>query len=701
MLRRMALTLWPRNVETAGVKSWLRELVCYPEQSEIVTVTGLGWLPALSLTSALSLLVVAFGISGARTEAAWHEIIFWIGLGTLYVPIAVRLLFPGLSRQEYMGLVLCLGFGLYLVKVIHSPLHFTFYDELLHWRTADDIIKYKHLFEENPLLPVSPLYPGLEIATTALANLTGLNIFVAGWILVGTSRLVFVSMYFLFSEEVGRSTHLAAIATLIYLCNPNFLYFDAQFAYESLAISFAMLGLFALKRRLRLWLNGSPGLTMVALLGLGGAIITHHVTSYFLLGFLALWAATYLLQHWGEPDQPALNWTLILVVVAVFSWTVYVAIITVDYLVPVLSGTVNDLLKVIMREESGRKLFGGHELVPVPIWERISVYISTLLLFFGMCWGLFVIGLYHLGVKWETILERHWHWGILRALMPKFRVLIVKFFAFIPRFRIPKAAVRVLRLKLRFLTSVWNRRQTKATYLVLSLGALLFPATQAFRFTERGSEISGRFTAFMFVALSFVIAVGINRLHLHNQSAFKRCLFILGFLTPIFMGGVITGFPRWARLPGPYLASADSRSVEIQGVEAARRVREILGSNNSFGADRINGLLMTSYGAQAVVTGAYNNVNVPGVFLASELIPYEEEYEICEGEIRYLVVDYRFTKHLPALGFYYEDEETKDGHATALDPAVLAKFDHEDYLSRVFDSGDIAIYRVDTLPCTP
>ena len=36
--------------------------------------------------------------------------------------------------------------GLYLVKLLHSPLSFTFSDELQHWRTAGDIIESGYLF---------------------------------------------------------------------------------------------------------------------------------------------------------------------------------------------------------------------------------------------------------------------------------------------------------------------------------------------------------------------------------------------------------------------------------------------------------------------------------------------------------------------------------------------------------------------------
>ena len=44
---------------------------------------------------------------------------------------------------------------------------------------------------------------------------------------------------FLFLERVTRSARAAGIGVAVYACNPSFLYFDSQFAYESLALTIA------------------------------------------------------------------------------------------------------------------------------------------------------------------------------------------------------------------------------------------------------------------------------------------------------------------------------------------------------------------------------------------------------------------------------------------------------------------------------
>src|SRR5579859_4649796 len=74
-----------------------------------------GWMPALSLVSAYGLLLLALADNGGRTNAPWADLLFWMGLLPLFVPIAARLLFSQPSRRERIGLLVVLGEMLYLV----------------------------------------------------------------------------------------------------------------------------------------------------------------------------------------------------------------------------------------------------------------------------------------------------------------------------------------------------------------------------------------------------------------------------------------------------------------------------------------------------------------------------------------------------------------------------------------------------------
>ena len=119
------------------------------------------------------------------------------------------MLSPIASRVE-RALILCsVGLFVYLVPEILSPLHFIFVDEYLHWRTASDIIRTEHLFTVNSQLPVSPLYPGLEIVTNAFSSLSGGDTLVSGLIVVGIARILVVLSLFILFEQITKSARTA------------------------------------------------------------------------------------------------------------------------------------------------------------------------------------------------------------------------------------------------------------------------------------------------------------------------------------------------------------------------------------------------------------------------------------------------------------------------------------------------------------
>ena len=51
-----------------------------------------------------------------------------------------------------MAMVTMLGGAFFLVKVMHSPIEFTFHDEFGFWRMADNIRRSGHLFGPSPLV---------------------------------------------------------------------------------------------------------------------------------------------------------------------------------------------------------------------------------------------------------------------------------------------------------------------------------------------------------------------------------------------------------------------------------------------------------------------------------------------------------------------------------------------------------------------
>jgi hypothetical protein len=548
----------------------------------------------------------------------------------MFVPVAGRLVGLVASRRERIGLIVLLGLSVYLVKVLRSPVSFVYFDEFLHWRTADDIGRYGRLFSENPVLPVSPLYPGLEIVTNAVASLSGLSAFHAGIIVLGAARLVVMLSLYLLYEAVSRSERVAGIATLLYMANPHFLFFDAQFAYESLALPFALLTLWAVAGRPSRHHIVDKGLSPAVLLPLGAVVITHHLTSYILVAFLVLLTATFLVQGRGSEAWAGPGAAALLGAAACLAWLVFIASPVVAYLAPTLTDSVRQLVRLIQGEPTGRQLFHDYAGDITPLWERVISFTSTLCILFGLPFGLL---------------------------------------------------------------AVWRHHRTSAVALALAGCALAYPATLVLRFTPAGADVSDRSFAFLFVAIAFVLAIGVSELALACTPGWSRAIPITIWATIVLIGGSLLGSgPHWARLPGPYLVSADMRSIEPQGIAAAEWAHAMLGPGNRVAADRINRLLMASYGDQHLVTALSDHVDVSPVYFSPRFGPAERAL-LRQGRVHYLVVDRRLSSGLPREGFYFDlGEPDARRHTKPINPVALAKFDRVQGLSRLYDGGAIVIY---------
>jgi len=644
----------PRVGGAHGQTSWQRAVATVSRMLNVVAralrqgpAGSLGWLPLLSLTGSLGILLVTLAYNGARMRVGiwWADPLFWGGLLLLFVPIAARLIATGASRWERIGLVCTLGFGLYLVKALRSPLGFELHDEFLHYRTVDDMLRSGRLFTENPLLPVSTLFPGMETVTSALVRLSGLSIFQAGIVVEAVARLVLILGLYLAYERISDSARVAGIGALLYLINPKVLFFDAQFSYESLALPFVSLVLAALVYRAHAQpADGNRiGLTVVALLGLGAMVVTHHLTSYAFVLFLTLWTAVYyalrVQRHADARERMGPAGLAALGVVLSLSWLVYLAPLVVEYLLPILQGAVHQLLSVIDGRSAGRQLFRDHTGHVPPLWERVTQLAATVLLLVGLLASLY---------------------------------------------------------------SVWRHYRTSAIGLTLVGTALVYPLSLPFRLTQAGSEASDRAAGFVFVAVAFVLAAGVTRLRPFSGGGRRPVALLTVLAAVVFVGEIIVGVgPSSARLPGPYLVSADSRSIEPQSLDATAWIRASLGPDNRIATDRVNGLLIGSYGEQYPVAHADTGLDVGPVFFAPGFGPVQRGI-IRQGKIRYLLVDRRLSTGLPVEGIYIDDSEPDAyRHTIPIALAALTKFARLIDVSQIYDGGDILIYRIGASPREP
>src|SRR5579875_3854737 len=193
--------------------------------------------PHVAAITSLGVMLCAVIDALSRATMAPSIWFFWLGIAAIVAPVLYRLCAADASAFERVSLVCLLGLSLYAIKMMREPFGYTMPDEFFHAHNAAQIAATHRLFGSDSMLPISTKYPGLEGATSALMLMTGMSSFGAGLIVIAAARtMLMVALFVLFSKLSG-SPRVAGLGAAIYAGNSNFLYFDAMFSYESLALA--------------------------------------------------------------------------------------------------------------------------------------------------------------------------------------------------------------------------------------------------------------------------------------------------------------------------------------------------------------------------------------------------------------------------------------------------------------------------------
>lgn len=509
-------------------------------------VPRLGRVPLLVLTAGLGLLVVALANALSRATLEPPMPLYWAGILIVALPIFYRLTSREASAGERLALVCLLGLSLYGVKLVHDAPLYAFSDELVHAFNADQIAAHGELFRYNPILPVTPYYPGLEGATSALTTLTGLSSYWAGIVVVGAARLTLVAAMFFLFARISGSARTAGLGVAIYAGNFNFLYWGAQYSYASLALPLLVVVLMALAEREGSSRDRARSWAVPIVLGTAAIVVTHHLTSYTLAVFLAALALVHwaVRRNWSWPNP----WRFAVFAGALaVAWLLLVASSTFGYVAPVLSDAFEAIFDTASGEAPPRTLFqgSGSSVPDTPLLARTVALLAAALLAAALPFGL---------------------------------------------------------------RRVWRRRRAQPFALIFALAALGFFATLALRLVPAAWETGNRASELLFVGLAFVVACAGFEAWRPRRRPWLGRLSLTAALGVVLVGGAIAGWPWDLQLASPLRAGADGRTISSAPLATGEWAERYIPAGRRFAAGDADARLLMVPGERVALAGRHPDI---------------------------------------------------------------------------------------------
>jgi hypothetical protein len=591
----------------------------------------------------------------STSEFGW----FWVGMSLVELPIAGLAAARATSRATRGALLLLYGIVSYAPKLLRDPTSPLYHDEYAHWRATYEILSTGKLFQPNPMVPITARYPGLHAATAALIHATGLSIWQASTLLLIVFHVSLLIGMAALAQSLGMDNRTAALVAILYGLNSSFLYFDTQYAYESMAITLVVWTLVAFVQAIRSQSRGGRMAWSVLTVTLsGGTVITHHLSTCVLVLIMVLASLTVslpFLVRYGEPARPSAvtAWTVTLVTVLMAgAWFYFVAPSTWSYLSPYFDKGLAELIQVSGGSGGSRQLFSASLS---PWWEQYTAYLVTV----------FALGL---------------------------------------------VAGGLLLIRVRIKQGRLPRGRRRALLSAFSMSGLIYFPSILFIFSPTGAQGARRSWAFTWIGVSILAGLaGVWLLDWAGRDArlWKRIGLRTGLaaiLVVCLVGGTAAGLDAAYRFPGPFLYGSDARSVTPELLATSAWFSKRFGIDNNVITDRYTGLIFDSFGLENV---EYPSGVLPfySLYLAKPGAPISPSYllpNLSLSHVTYLIVDERMADELPQLGVYFTSADPASLQPQGGKPAFygrLAKFNTYSWLIKVYQSDNYSIYRIN-LPIT-
>lgn len=591
----------------------------------------------VALCAATGVLVVSAAYTAGRLghdNSRWADQLYWLGQALIVVPVAGRLLSSRLLTESgAIALAIVLTVAEYLTKICYSPAAFTYVDELMHWRSAENLLHTGKLFTPNYELPISPDYPGLEEVTSALVAITRLPLFVCGLIVAGAAHLIWISCLYLIFRNTGRAHRVAGIAVLVYSSNENLPFFDSMFVYQTLALAFMGVAILAVRnlasdRRA----PGRAGWIVTAAVACLATVVTHNVTSYVLVAALEVITLGGLVAR----NRISAGWAsgVAVLVAAMFTgWVIFFAPATIGYLQPSL----------VSAADAARGLLGGAH-------SSATASLATL------------------------------------PVTPQGNVLL----------GLADVAVISLLLPVGWWL-IWKHHRRRPWVIAMAVGSVSWYAIVGVRlFVQDGSELAGRASTFVYVPVGFVVAMTLGhfvrpaparRPAARSRPIGWRLPAVLSVALVLLFDGLVNSWPPWwERLPGAHQVDGNERSIGPQEIDEAHWALYELGPGNRIAADNGGYQVLGSYGDQNPLGDIAPLFTTPAFTRADAAL-------VANLQVQYISVDLRMSKSLPASGSYFPGTDPDAGRYTHPIPLRdLTKYNSLLGAARIYDDGNIVVY---------
>ena len=536
-----------------------------------------------------------------------------------------------------LGLVFPLVMVQYLFKWMYSPDQLRFPDELQHMAGTTNVLLAHHLFVANSGLPIAQYYPGLESLAAQLSSLSGLSVTSAAFILMAAVHLAICGLLFAIVRRIVGSPRAGAIAVVIFMTAPHYLFFSMMFVYQNLALVFAGMVVLAAWH----WRGGeSWRYGAVA----GGAIVavveTHHATAALLFIALGLFSS---MVWWREREWRPLAVTGALGA-AVALWFSVVAPETLSYFSQ--SGGLSSYWKAIVNIFHGVLPFasqGSKGAIEGTFADRMAASVgeAALVTLLICSWILLRRG-------WKRF-EQGWILGAIAGSFAIFAMLAYRV-----------TSINGSQVYGRLSIFVWLM-----IGIVIAAGALIslkeptpFPGPVA---KKQSRLIRGG----------------------------RAIVPIAALVSLAYLGGIESGWPApWGRLPGPFLVSGFERASSDESNEAALWMLTYEGSGHRFASDLDAQIVFRTYGHQISATGRAATI------FYNPVISGQDGATLQAQQVQFLIVDFRDSQQLPLSGSYFASDPLANEHKHPISVNALAKFASVPNISLLYASRNLQIFNI-------